>query len=83
MTKMHMLSSVTDTINTSFIIESEKGLIVFDGGFATECENLYSKLKELGGHVVAWFLTHPPTDHINCLREMIKTHSDDIKIDML
>ena len=49
MVKMHMQKSVTDTINTSFIIESEKGLLVVDGGFATECENLYAKLKELGG----------------------------------
>ena len=83
MVKMHMQKSVTDTINTSFIIESEKGLLVVDGGFATECENLYAKLKELGGHVTGWFLTHPHTDHVNCLREMIKTHLGDIKIDML
>ena len=83
MVKMHMQKSVTDTINTSFIIESEKGLLVVDGGFATECENLYAKLKELGDHVTGWFLTHPHTDHVNCLREMIKTHLGDIKIDML
>ena len=33
MAKLHFLKSVTDTINTSFIIESNGTLIVFDGGF--------------------------------------------------
>ncbi len=83
MTKMHMLSSVTDTINTSFIIESEKGLIVFDGGFASESENLYENLKRLGGKVCAWFLTHPHTDHVDALRNLLKTHGDEIKPEML
>lgn len=76
MVKMHMLKSVTNTINTSFIIESSKGLIIFDGGFEEESENLYSAIRALGGKVSAWFLTHPHTDHIEAFRAVIKNHPD-------
>ena len=41
MPKLHMLHSVTDTINTSFILQSETSTIVIDGGFPTEAEYLY------------------------------------------
>ena len=48
MTKLHMLKSVTDTINTSLIFESDSYLIAFDGGFPSEAEYLHSYIKELG-----------------------------------
>ena len=83
MTKMHMLKSATDTINTSFIIESEKGLIIFDGGFHTESETLSAKVKSLDKKIVAWFLTHPHTDHIDCFRESLKKHPDFMKPETL
>ena len=76
MVKMHMLKSVTDTINTSFIIESEKGLLVVDGGFATECENLYNKLKELGGNVVA---IHNNPDGTNINANCGSTHMEELQ----
>jgi beta-lactamase superfamily II metal-dependent hydrolase len=76
MAKLHFLKSVTDTINTSFIIESNGTLIVFDGGFESEEPYLYEYLKGLGGHVKAWFLTHFHDDHFGCFLTMLQKHPD-------
>lgn len=79
MPRMHMLGSVTDTINTSFIIESEHGLIVIDGGLETEAENLYRHIKSLGKDICAWFLTHPHSDHTDALRKLLFCYGDEMK----
>ena len=76
MAKLHMLKSVTDTINTSFILESGETLIVVDGGFPSEAPYLYEYLKALGGHVTAWFLTHFHDDHFGCFVTMLNEHPD-------
>ncbi len=80
MAKLHFLKSVTDTINTPFIIESGDSLIVVDGGFPSETPYLYEYLKGLGGHVDAWFITHFHDDHMGALWFMMKDHPD-IRID--
>ena len=59
MAVLHMLKSATDTICESFIFEDNGRLLVVDGGFESEAESLYSALRELGGRVEAWFITHP------------------------
>ena len=76
MAKLHFLKSVTDTINTSFILESNGTLLVVDGGFESEEPYLYEYLKSLGGHVTAWFLTHFHDDHVSCLIAMLQKHPD-------
>ena len=76
MSKLHFLKSVTDTINTSFIVESNGTLLVVDGGFASEEPYLYEYIKSLGGHVTAWFLTHFHDDHISCFVAMLNKHPD-------
>ena len=76
MAKLHFLKSVTDTINTSFILESNGTLLVVDGGFESEEPYLYEYLKSLGGHVSAWFLTHFHDDHVSCLIAMLQKHPD-------
>ena len=80
MAKLHFLKSVTDTINTSFILESNGTLIVVDGGFDSEEPYLYEYLKALGGHVTAWFLTHFHNDHFACFIAMLQKHPD-IRVD--
>ena len=82
MPKLHMLKSVTDTINTSLIFESESSLIVFDGGFAVEAEYLHEYLLNLGGHVDAWFLTHAHKDHVDACHAILSRY-DDVTIDKL
>ncbi len=76
MPKLHMLHSVTDTINTSFILQSETSTIVIDGGFPCEEDYLYNYLKNLGGHVDTWFLTHLHDDHVSAMTKIIENHPD-------
>lgn len=82
MSKLHMLRSVTDTINTSFILQSDTSTIVIDGGYPTEADYLYAYLKKLGAHVDAWFLTHLHIDHVSAMTKIIEEHSD-IRIDRI
>lgn len=80
MAKLHMLNSLTDTINTSFILESGDTRLMVDGGFPSETPCLYEYLKELGGHVTAWFITHFHDDHMGALWTMLREHPD-IRVD--
>jgi beta-lactamase superfamily II metal-dependent hydrolase len=82
MAKLHFLKSVTDTINNSFILESNQELLVLDGGFATEAPYMYEYLKKLGGHVTGWFLTHVHNDHVSCLHGILSSYPD-IKVDKI
>lgn len=76
MAKLHFLKSMTDTINTSFILESGDTLLLVDGGFPSEAPYLYEYLKALGGHVTAWFITHFHDDHFGCFATMLEEHPD-------
>lgn len=76
MARLRFLRSLTDTINTSFIFESGDILVVVDGGFPSEAPHLYETLKELGGHVTAWFLTHFHDDHFGAFLTILQEHPD-------
>lgn len=53
-------------------------IIVIDGGLKEDAPNLLNKIKQEGGEVEAWFLTHPHIDHVGAFQEIVKT--SDIKI---
>ena len=76
MATIQMLKSVTDTINTSFIIKNGSSTIAFDGGFESEEEYLHKKVLEAGGVVDAWFLTHAHDDHIIAFYTMLDKYND-------
>lgn len=76
MARLHFLKSVSDTINTSFILESGDTLIVVDGGFSSEAPYLYEYLRSLGGHVTAWFITHFHHDHFGAYTALLNEHPD-------
>lgn len=66
------LTSVTDTIGNSYILRTKGGkVIVIDGGFETEQENLRARIAEAGNHVDLWFITHPHQDHMGAFAEII------------
>lgn len=66
----------------SVIIETgQGGLIVVDGGWRENSQYLLEQLKAKGGHVQAWLLTHPDTDHVGALAEILYQHSGEITID--
>jgi beta-lactamase superfamily II metal-dependent hydrolase len=71
-----MLHSVKDTINTAFVIQNEGYTIVVDGGFPHEDEHLYEYIRDLGGVVDAWFLTHIHDDHVCALINILKKYED-------
>lgn len=65
----------------SYMIRDNKNrLIMIDGGYETDAWMLREKIKQLGGHVDAWILTHPHADHIGAFYDIYK-NPDGIIID--
>lgn len=55
-------------------------LVVVDGGRAEDADYLASILKEQGGKVSAWLITHPHNDHAEALMEILKNPDSKISI---
>lgn len=55
-------------------------LIIVDGGWPANAEMVRSVIKQKGGHVNAWFLTHPHEDHIGAFCDIYENPKN-IKID--
>ena len=67
----------SDAQQLSAVIRSSDGhVIVVDGGQEADAEHLYSVLRESGGVVDAWLVTHPQTDHVGGLCAMLRDHRD-------
>ncbi len=62
---------------------SDGSLLVVDGGQAADTEHLVSTIKELGGKVDAWLITHPHSDHVGALTSILSSGRDDITIDAI
>lgn len=78
---LHMLKSSRDTICESFVIEADGKILVIDGGFECESETLLKAIENLGGHVDAWFFTHPHIDHFGAFIGIMESHAKDIQVD--
>jgi len=65
----------------SMVVKSSDGkILVVDGGVEQDAEHLYRILKENGGVVDAWLITHPHSDHVGGLYAIMRDHKDiDIK----
>lgn len=77
--RLYQLNSVTGIQMNSYIVTTEDGkVIVIDGGFAQDAENMLSYLRQITGREVpqvdAWILTHAHVDHISCLVEIARNH---------
>ena len=71
--KLWQLPSQTNTIGNSYVFQMENGkVVVMDGGFKTETPYLRGFLGALGNEVEAWFISHPHTDHMEALNEILK-----------
>jgi beta-lactamase superfamily II metal-dependent hydrolase len=56
----------------SYVIRGTGGkLIVLDGGTAGDAPYLRGFLAALGNHVQTWFVTHPHSDHVGALGEIL------------
>lgn len=70
---MKQISSVTDTIGNSYLFRTKGGkVIIVDGGFETESDNLRKNIAEAGGHVDYWFITHPHQDHMGAFDTILR-----------
>lgn len=71
----------TDSQQLSALIKSADGkLIVVDGGVAADTGHLLENIKELGGVVDAWMITHPQADHAGGLLEILEQNTGEIEI---
>ena len=66
----------------SAVFKSSDGkVIVVDGGQKADTEHLISVIKEFGGRVDAWLITHPQTDHVGALNYILESGRKDISIE--
>lgn len=56
-----------------YVIVTEGGLVVIDGGFAEDGESFCELVSSLGGKVDTWILTHPHRDHYRALHTICTT----------
>lgn len=60
------------------ITDSDGHLILIDGGWKGDAEQLSEIIKKNGGKVDIWILTHPHPDHIGAFNEIYATGSVEI-----
>lgn len=61
----------------SYLITTPEGkLVVIDGGTSNETESLRKKIKECGGIVDSWLLTHAHSDHIDAVINILNDLGD-------
>ncbi len=82
---VYQLNTVTGSQMNSYIITTADGkVIVIDGGYRQDAENMLAYLRELTGetlpHVDAWILTHAHRDHITCFVEVVEKHWDKLTV---
>jgi hexosaminidase len=59
-------------INSYVIKTTGNEIIVIDGGEKADAAYLRKFIQNLGGHVNAWFISHPHSDHVDALTEILK-----------
>ena len=82
MSNIYFLGNSTKVQMLGFVIVSEGKTAVIDGGAFGDERQLKELLLKLGGHVDAWFFTHPHHDHIGAFYKILKK-PDGISIDRI
>lgn len=73
-------------LTMAYMIKTDTGkLIMIDSGYycSGDGEAIYELIMQNGGHVDAWFMTHPHLDHIGAFGYMMEKYGDQIKIDKM
>ena len=69
---MYMFADRGNNVMLSTLFKSPSGKVVMiDGGWPIDADFLVPALKELGGTVDAWFLTHAHCDHYGALADIL------------
>lgn len=75
--RLTLLANQSDSQMLSAILETKNGsLIVIDGGTEADAPYLLQKIKEKGGHVSAWLITHPHSDHVGAITRLLNEGAD-------
>ncbi len=82
---LYQLNTVTGTQMNSYIVTTADGkVIVIDGGFRQDADNLLTYLRNITGeplpHVDAWIFSHAHMDHISCFNEIAEKHWDKLTV---
>ena len=64
-------SSTTQHYMSYLIVTTNNKVIMVDGGWAGDAPYLKSLINSFGGHVDAWFISHPHQDHVEALSEIL------------
>ena len=74
------LDSFFEEVQMGYIIRTDdQKLIVIDGGGKRTAPILESYLKQLGGKVDTWILTHPHADHVDSFLDILERGSIEIE----
>lgn len=77
-----LVSNQTASQMLSVMIETNNGeIIMIDGGTSGDTAHLVQLLTERGGRVSAWLVTHPHSDHIGALTEILNHPEYGITVD--
>ncbi|MDO4266300.1 MAG: MBL fold metallo-hydrolase [Eubacteriales bacterium] len=77
-----LANTSTEQQQLSGVFRSSDGkVLVLDGGVAADAQHLISVIKEFGGTVNAWIITHPQDDHVGALYEILENHFGTINIE--
>lgn len=77
-----MLAPQTDGQNMSFLLQTNQGeVIVIDGGLEQDADHLAQTIQEMGGRVSAWLITHPHSDHVGALTNLLNREPIPVQID--
>lgn len=69
--KMFMMKRYSFQMESFVFLTNSHKVVVIDGGFIPETDSLFQKIKELGGEVDSWYLSHYHNDHINALIKIL------------
>lgn len=70
--KLTLLANQTNTQMLSVLVETNNGkMIMIDGGTEGDSGHLVESLLARGGYVDAWLITHPHSDHVGALKEIL------------
>ena len=79
---LSLLSDYDNRQMLSMIIQDKNGaLVVIDGGWDIDADHLSDVLLSKGGHVSAWFITHPHSDHAGALVKILNNPDRKVTID--
>lgn len=82
--ELRMLANAQGSQMLGVVIYSEDGrTVVIDGGCDDDGDQPVETIKRNGGEVDAWLITHPHSDHVGALRNILQNRADEIRINKI